>query len=143
MLKSILLLLFTLNLYATLPQSAYNHLAYKSPEIIKIKVLDRNITKIDTNKLLISIKAIVKKILRTSTNLKIGDTIDIKYHRRMSNLYLGPSNPPILEVEKEYPAYIELCFCKERYYVPSVHGESFYNNLNIYEKLWISIKTLL
>ena len=125
MLKSILLLLITLNLYAELPPYVYEQAKNSANEKIKILVLKVETSIFNVVEQDITITAKVLGIERSKSNLKIDDTIKIFYSRITSrpNGWVGPSQNYPLNKDKKYIAYITKT--DQGYYIPDARGKSF------------------
>jgi hypothetical protein len=73
----------------------------------------------------VTAEAQVQKVERTATNLKEGDTIQIKYtHFRPKEPTPGPSEAPILKEGQTCPAFLRQLFGATSY-MPAAGGFTF------------------
>lgn len=120
----LMLLLSTLG--AEIAPSEYRLMQMRSPEHIQIKVLSvsksYNLFSGNTE---VKAKAEVIMVVRSESNLSVGDRITIKYtHDKLRKNWAGPRPIPMLKKHTETDAF--LTFDTDRnWYVPSARGTSF------------------
>jgi len=105
-----------------LPPAVYANLQKKSPEKIEIRV-DRVKRQWIFRKQEI-VAATVTKVIQTSSQLKVGDKIEIRYRHVPLKGAAGPAPIPKLKVGNTYPAWLKKSEGGE-VYVPSARGKSF------------------
>jgi hypothetical protein len=112
-----------------LPPSAYVDMQEKAPEALIIDVKDvktkrtrdRGLTRTE-----VMARARIMVVERTKTLLKKDEIIFINYvHDTFDTPVAGPSQPPILTIGKQCPAFLEKHGKKLKEYRPAAGGYSF------------------
>ena len=124
--KLLLILLSFVGLIASvqaeLPPEAYLGLQAAAPEKIEIKIEAVKHQHIFRRQELVS--AVVTKVTKSASKLKVGDKIQIKYrHSPLRRGEVGPSPVPQLDRGKTYPAWLEKN--EEGHFEPAARGMSF------------------
>lgn len=113
---------------AELPPSVYKGRQEKAPESLVIRVLSVRTEESDEPQLIrlaVTLEARVERVNRSRSGLKRGDVIRIRYeHRRYREPRAGPSEVPVLEKGRAYPAYLSKSG-RGREYAPAAGGYSF------------------
>lgn len=115
-------------LFAELPPSVYERLQAKAPEYLEIEVLRVDVEPGGTpNQQKVQIMALVNKVMRSVSNLKEGDLINILYtvtdqpkDRR------GPREIPILSEKDKTVAYL-IKTAGTNNYIPAAKAMTFQN----------------
>lgn len=114
---------------AELSPQVYADMQNASPEFLQIRVeqVDTGWCFFICRTRTIKVTATVTSVVRTATQLAVGDTITIHYeHQRPIPKFVGPSPIPILEVGQTYPAYLRRETETPAIYTPTAMGQSFY-----------------
>ncbi|BDS07548.1 hypothetical protein NT6N_25880 [Oceaniferula spumae] len=122
--KRSLLILWLLSLlpcFGELPPSVYADLKKKSPEKIEIRVDQVKHQSIFRKQEMVT--ATVTKVMETSSKLKVGDKIEIRYRHVPLRGAAGPSPIPKLKAGASYPAWLKQG--EGGIYVPAARGKSF------------------
>jgi hypothetical protein len=107
---------------AELPPSAYKEMQESAPEYVDIQVLKVKTEKV-TDGIMVDIEAKVTGVKRSESNLKVGNTIVIKYFHDTRGL-VGPAPIPILDEGESYPAFLVKADGND-FYEPAAMGRSF------------------
>ena len=106
---------------AELPPEAYLQMQAGATEVIEIKVEAVKHQHLFRKQEHVS--AVVTKVTKSASKLKVGDKIEIKYrHVRLGNA-VGPSPIPQLDQGKTYPAWLRKS--EDGHYEPDARGMSF------------------
>ena len=106
---------------AELPPSAYLQMQEGASEKIEIKVEAVKHQHIFRKQEWVS--AVVTKVMKSASKLKVGDKIEIKYRHEPLRGAVGPSPIPKLDKGKSYPAWLRKT--KEGHFEPAARGMSF------------------
>ncbi len=123
--KTVLLFLsiFSLPLIAELAPSAYLSLQKASPEVLEIRVdKAKHGYWISPGEV---VTATVMKVTKSTSKLKVGDVIQIRYRHVKLRGAVGPSPIPQLTKTKTYPAWLKKN--GKSHYEPAARGYSFRN----------------
>ena len=111
-----------------LPPYVYKEWQQKAPESLIIKVRSVKTSEEDEprrKKISVTVLAQVQKVERSKAGLKPGQMITITYvHSRYQQPLAGPSEVPILEEGKVYPAFLKKAEGEDSY-SPAAGGRSF------------------
>ena len=114
---------------AELPPFAYKEMQAESPERLTIKIKSVKTTERDERdrkRVDVTIDAKVTEVARTSSRLKPGQSILIRYTRsEYKQPIAGPSEVPLLREGATYPAFLSRTGKTGRLYAPAAGGYSF------------------
>lgn len=114
--------------FAELPPYVYIERQKKAPEALTIRVLSVRTRETDGEQfktIAVTVRARVLKVQRTATKLRRNSEIEIQYvHREHKVPIAGPSEVPILDRGREYPAFL-VKDGKARSYSPAAGGWTF------------------
>lgn len=97
-----------LPLFAELPPSAYEKMQSESPEVLRINVLRVDSEPKSPETTSVTILAEIVKVGRTSSSVKKGDLITIKYQvTERAKGWAGPGEVPIPEIDTETVAFLK------------------------------------
>ncbi|YCM42177.1 hypothetical protein V2O64_12775 [Verrucomicrobiaceae bacterium 227] len=107
--------------HAELPPEAYQKMQAGAPEVIEIKVELVKHQHLFRRQEFVS--AVVTKVTKSGSKLKVGDKITIKYRHVPLGRSVGPSPIPQLDKGKTYPAWLRKS--GDGHYEPAARGMSF------------------
>ncbi len=126
----VLIVLLGVAARAELPPSAYQERQQAAPEFLVI-VVQKVWTRQEWGRTLVTLNARVKQVRRTTSKLKPGQLIRIRYTRERRNTpMVGPGPIPILRAGQSCPAFLEfdgLPRGKNGFYAPVAGAYSFAN----------------
>jgi len=108
---------------AELPPSAYRKWQMEAPEDLEIEVKKATpVVALKTST--VEVDAVVTKVTRSATRLKVGAKIHITYvHEVHERPIVGPSSIPLLHDGEKAPAFLR--HVKAQTYEPAAKGRSF------------------
>ncbi len=109
--------------FCELPPTVYKQLQDNSPEHLQIKVLLVK-TKEVKNGAQVFVEATVINVMRSASNLKVGDVIRIEYFHSTSRAP-GPGPVALLVQDQSYEAFLSRNSTGDKSYSPAARGRSF------------------
>jgi hypothetical protein len=109
--------------FGELPPYVYKNLQDNAPEHLRIKVLSVK-TKEGKDGAQVSVEAIVTKVMRSASGLRVGDVIRIEYFHSTSHVP-GPGPVALLVQEQSYEAFLSRNSTPDKTYSPGARGHSF------------------
>jgi hypothetical protein len=106
-----------------LPPYVYTNLQGNAPEHLQVKVLSVK-TKEGKDGAEVFIGAKVTAVMRSASNLKVGDFIHIEYFHSTSRVP-GPGPVPLLDQDQVYEAFLSRYSSSDKTYTPAARGKSF------------------
>ncbi len=119
---------FLLPCSGALPPTVYVDLQAEAPEAVEILVKQVKHQNLFRKREMV--RAVVTKVVRTSSGLKVGDVIEIRYRHSPHKKIPGPAPVPRLGKGKTYPAWLRKG--KGGIYFPAARGWSF-------AKFWLDL----
>ncbi|MDB2673318.1 hypothetical protein N9Y81_00040 [Akkermansiaceae bacterium] len=117
----LLLAIFSLPLAAELPTTAYLKMQQTAPEALEIRVdKAKRGYWISPGEV---VTATVMKVHKTTSAIKVGDVIKIRYRHVKLRGRVGPSPIPRLTKKKTYPAFLKKT--EKDHFEPTARGMSF------------------
>lgn len=113
---------------ADLSPREYRRLQREAPEVLKIKVLDVHERPIREREreFEVTVEAKIRRIERSSARLRDGEVIKITYrHHRHERPVRNAGEPPLLERDREYPAFLTKAEGERRLFKPAAGEYSF------------------
>lgn len=122
----LILLLCAGTLAAEIAPSEYRLMQLRAPEHLQVKVLSVSKSyNLFSGNTKVSAKAEVIMVIKSKSNLSVGDRITIKYtHDKPRKNWAGPRSIPMLKKHTETDAFLAFD-TKLNCYVPSARGASF------------------
>ena len=119
----VLIIASTTAAFGELPPSAYKRMQDEAPEHLQIKVLSVK-TREMRDEIEVFAEAIVTAVIRSTSELKVGDAIRIEYFHSTRRAP-GPSPVPILVQDQSYQAFLECYSKRDKTYNSAAGGRSF------------------
>ncbi len=127
-LAGLVIVLTAASLVAELPPSAYEQLQAEAPEVVEIEVQSVRVTKSAKSEGMrteVRALAAIRKVTRTATGLKPGDTVSLNYSRLEFRVPTpGPGQPVLVKKGERYRAFLERAAKSEAYTI-AAGGQSF------------------